>query len=250
MDGIFSMRGAAIALSIVASTIVVSGCDSDAASNSAPRASAAKSLPQDWYRGERPIVRSQVDPIRSRIWVLTMDGVALYEASTGEEIAQIPLPGWVWVSEQYACPPGLAIGPDGEAVVSSNAVPSVWRIDPATLVASEHVLVVDDDTGKDIGFTGLAYSARQGAYIAVSAGQGSLWRIDPRLRRAQGILLSAPLANACDVAIRSGASDQRASRFVGFCVRAGRENWLVNLAPDQRSGYVSRGACVSASLTP
>jgi len=31
--------------------------------------------------------------MRSRIWVLTLHGVALYEASTGEEVAQISLPG-------------------------------------------------------------------------------------------------------------------------------------------------------------
>jgi len=191
-----------------------------------------------------------VDAVRSRIWVLTLDGVALFEASTGEEVAQISLPGWLWVDEQYACPPDLAIGPGGEAVISSNVVPALWRIDPVTLAASEHALVLDADTGKDIGFTGLTYSAQQGAFFAVSAFQGSLWRIDPRLQRAQNIPLSAPLANACGLAMRPRASDQRASRFVGLCVRAEQESWLVSLAPDQRSGYVSQGSCMAASLTP
>jgi len=137
-----------------------------------------------------------VDAIRSRIWVLTRDGVALYEASTGEEIAQIPLPGWLWVGGQYSFPPDLAIGPKGEAVITSNVVATLWRVDPVTLVASEHELVLDENTGRDIGFTGLVYSAQQGAFFAVSAFQGSMWRIDPLLKRGQNIPLPAPLLNA------------------------------------------------------
>src|SRR5579862_3276569 len=135
--------------------------------------------------------------------------------------------------------------PGGEAVVSSNVVPTLWRIDPVTLAASEHELTLDDDSGKDIGFTGLVYSAQQGAYFAVSAFQGALWRIDPLLRRAQSIPLSAPLPDACGLAIRSPAIDRRASRFAGFCVRSNQANWLVDLAPDQRSGFVRTGLCGS-----
>jgi hypothetical protein len=243
MYGILSRRSAANVLGVVALAVAVVGCDSDAASRSAPTGSVAKSIPQDWYRGERPILRSQVDEIRSRIWVLTLDGVALHEASTGEKIAQIPLPGWLWVGEKFSCAPDLAIGPGGEAVVSSNVVPTLWRINPVTLAASEHELVLDDDTGKDIGFTGLVYSAQQGAYLAISAFQGSLWRIDPLLKRAQNISLSAPLPNACGLAIRPPELEKRASRFVGLCVRADQEDWVVNLAPDQRSGYVRAGQC-------
>jgi len=250
MYGNLDRRSAAKVFGVVAFAVALAGCDSEAASRPAPSGSVAQSALQDWYQGKQPVLRSQVDAIRSRIWVLTLDGIALYEASTGEEIAQVPLPGWLWVGEQYACPPDLAIGPAGDAVISSNVVPRLWRIDPLTLAASEHELVLDDDTGKDIGFTGLAYSAQQGAYFAISAGQGSLWRIDPRLQRAQNVPLSAPIANACDLAIRARAPDQKASRFVGLCVRAGNANWAVNLAPDQRSGYVSQSSCLTASRIP
>jgi hypothetical protein len=245
MYGIASKRRAAIFLGFLTGMVAVPGCDSDAALSSAPRTSVAKSIPQDLHRGGRPILRSQVDAIRGRVWVLTLDGVALYEASTGEEIAQLPLPGWLWAGEQISCAPDLAIGPGGEAVVSSNVVPTLWRIDPITLAASQHELLLDDDTGKDIGFTGLVYSAQQGAYLAVSAFQGSLWRIDPLLSRAQNIPLSAPLPNTCNLAIRAPEAEQRASRFVGLCVRSDRGDWFVNLAPDQRSGYVRTGFCRS-----
>ena len=245
MNGIFSRRSAANVLGVVAFAVAVAGCDSDAASSSAQGAGVAKSIPQDWYRGERPILRSQVDAIRGRIWVLTLDGVALYEASTGKEIAQIPLLGWLWVGEKYACSPDLAIGPGGEAVISSNVVPTLWRIDPVTLAASKHDIVLDEDQGRDIGFTGLTYSAQQRAYFAVGASPGSLWRIDPLLRRGQSIPLSAPLLHACGIAAQPRVSNQAASRFVELCVRTDQDGWIVNLAPDQRSGYVRSGICRS-----
>jgi hypothetical protein len=109
---------------------------------------------------------------------------------------------------------------------------------------SKHDLAIEDDTGRDIGFTALAYSAQQGAYFGVSPTQGSLWRIDPLLRRAQNVPLSAPLPKAWTLAIPPRERDQRASLFVGFCVRSEQGDWTVNLAPDQRSGYVRPGQCV------
>ena len=250
MYGILSRRSAANVLVVVACAVAVAGCDSNAASRSVTRGSGAESTPQDGYRGERPVLRSQVDAMRSRIWVLTLHGVALYEASTGEEVAQISLPGWLWAGEQYACPPDLAIGPRGEAVISSNVVPALWRIDPVTLAASKHDLAIEDDAGRDIGITALVYSAQQGAYFAVSPSHGLLWRIDPLLRRAQSIPLSAPLPKACGLAIPSRKPDQRVSQVVGFCIRSEQGDRTISLAPDQRSGYVSKGFCLSASLTP
>jgi len=171
-------------------------------------------------------------------------GVELYDAATQRKVAQIALPDWLWAGSQYAGPPDLAIGPRGEAVISSNVVPTLWRVDPVTFAVSKHDLAIEDDTGRDIGFTALAYSAQQGAYFGVSPTQGSLWRIDPLLRRAQNVPLSAPLPKAWTLAIPPRERDQRASLFVGFCVRSEQGDWTVNLAPDQRSGYVRPGQCV------
>ena len=185
MNGYIGKRSAASVLGVVAMTVAISGCDSDAASRSVPRTSVVESISHSWYRDERPILRHQNDAARSRQWVLTADGVELYELSTGEHLAQIALPDWLWVGRQFASPPDLAIGPRGEAVISSNVVPTLWRIDPVTLVASKHDLALEDDSGRDIGFTALTYSTRQGAYFAFSSSHGSMWRIDTLFRRAQ-----------------------------------------------------------------
>jgi len=85
---------------------------------------------------------------------------------------------------------------------------------------------------------------QQGAYFAVSAAHGSLWRIDPRLARAQSIPLSAPLPKSCTLAISPREPDRRAIRAAGFCVRGEEGDWNVAFAPDQRSGYVRPGQCM------
>ena len=244
MNGIVSTRSAVNVLGIVAIAVAVAGCDSDAASRDVPVASVVESSFPDWVRGEQPVLRYQVDAARSRLWILTLDGVELYDVTTRRKVAQVALPGWLWVREQYNCSPDLAIGPGGEAVVSSNVVPTLWRVDPVTLAASKHEPVLDQDKGKDVGFTGLVYSARLRAFIGVSALHGSMWRIDPSFQRAMNIPLSEPLPKACGIAARLEAADQRAGRFAGFCVRADQGDWSVNLAPDQRSGYVRPGQCL------
>lgn len=255
MNGIVSRRSAAKVFGVVAIAVAVAGCDSDAASKGIPqqkdgtsgelRVSSVENILPDWYPSARPVLRVRIDAARGRLWVLTLQGVELYDITTRRKEAQIALPDWVWVGERYSCPPDLAVGPRGEAMISSNVVPMLWRVDPVTLAASKHELALDEDKGSDFGFTGLVYSTQQGAFFAVSSFEGSLWRIDPQFRRAQNIPLSALLPRACGLAVRPGVSDRRVSRFVGFCVRADQGDRVVSLAPDQRSGYVRSGYCGS-----
>jgi hypothetical protein len=167
-----------------------------------------------------------------RTWVLDADGVYLQQA--GKARIPVKLPEWQWAHEPYACPPAIAIGPRREALVTSNVLPVLWKIDPETLAVTVHHLQLDADTDKDVGFSGLAYSARDGAYFAVSELHGTLWRIDPLLRRAQKIALSQPVRGACSVSMQR---HEHASRFSRLTV----DGRTVNLAPDQRSAYVLTG---------
>ena len=54
------------------------------------------------------------------------------------------------VDPAYACQAALALGPKGEALVTSNILPTVWKIDPETLAVSEYALVLDADQDKDM----------------------------------------------------------------------------------------------------
>ena len=184
-------------------------------------------------------LRTVTDPVRNRVWTLGDDAVYLQE---GAKKQRIELPGWVHISEEYACRPDIAVDAQGAVVVTSNAVPIVWRVEPNGQVA-RHELVLDADTGKDVGFTGLTYAADQGVFFAVSATHGSLWRIDPLLRRAQKIPTSDVLRNGCGLAVER----TKTRRTVVLCVRGLPAPRRVHLAPDQRSAYVRYESCLEQS---
>jgi hypothetical protein len=185
-------------------------------------------------------LRSRQQPERARTWVLDTAGLVLEQA--GKPRLALKLPEWQWAGEPYACAPDIAIGPRGEAVVTSNVLPVLWRVDPETLAVSMHRLELDADADKDVGFSALVYSERVGAYFAVSELTGSLWRIDPLLRRAQKIALSQPVYGACAVSM---PRQERMSRFTRLCLHGKHESLMVNLAPDQRSAYVQTAGCSS-----
>lgn len=186
-------------------------------------------------------LRYREQPERARAWVINAKGLFLERA--GKPTRAVTLPDWQWASEPYACAPDIAIGPRGEAVVTSNVLPVLWKIDPETLAVSMHRLELDADTDKDIGFSGLVYSERNGAYFAVSGLHGSLWRIDPLLRRAQKIAAGERVRGACAVSMQR---QERWSRLSRLCLHGNGESWAVNLAPDQRSAYVQAAGCSAA----
>jgi hypothetical protein len=174
-------------------------------------------------------------------WVI--DAGELFLQERGKARRVVKLPDWHWADAPYACAPAVAFGPRGEVVVTSNVLPVLWKIDPKTLAVSMHRLELDADTDKDVGFSGLVYSERNGAWFAVSELHGTLWRIDPLLRRAQKVGLSQPLRGACAVSVQR---QERPSVLSRLCVRGES----VNLAPDQRSAYVQASGCSSDSSNP
>ena len=122
-------------------------------------------------------------------WRLSKEGVQVFDSLGKAQKLTIALPGWVWASQPYACPPDLAVGPRGEVLVTSNVLPVLWRIDPKTFQVTVHRLALDADNDKDVGFSKIFYSAGEDAYIAVSAAHGSAWRIDPMLRAGQKVTI-------------------------------------------------------------
>jgi hypothetical protein len=181
MSNAIKLRLAGLAILAAA----VSGCYSEAAPQS--------------VQGHETVakIRHQADEARGRIWVLTPSGVVVFDLNAPRPLRRVPLPEWVWAGEPYGCLPDLALGPKGEAVISSDVLPTLWRVDPETLEVSEHALALDADTDKDIGFAKLEYSAEQNAYFGVSSFYGSVWRIDPQLGRAQKVAQASPPARVC-----------------------------------------------------
>ena len=172
------MRNGIAALLAAASLVVIAGCDS----NAEPSASS--------------LIRYQDDAGRDRSWWLVRDGVLLHSAVEPKKI--VALPGWLWALEPV-CPPDMALGPNGEVVVTTNVANMVWRIDPQTLAVTVHTLELNSDRGNDIGFVALAYSAEQASFLAYSESPAAVWKIDRELTRATKV------AN-------SGLTRQRAQR--------------------------------------
>lgn len=182
--------------SLAASVIALAGCDN---SMSPPAAAhrAGTSLLDPSDNG-----RQRDDYARGLVWILNSQGAFIYYTATGK-LVEITLPSWQWVDTPYACPPDLALGPNGEAVVTSNVVPVLWRIDPRSLAVSVHQLALDADNEKDVGFSKLVYSAEQGAWFATSETHGSMWRIDPLLRMGRKVTLTEP-ARGCGTSMPRG----------------------------------------------
>jgi hypothetical protein len=125
---------------LLAASIAGGGCTANGAPPAAPQPTA------DVRKAPSSVLRSLTDPARSRVWSLTREGVFVHDVRTPEKIVKVALPSWSWVHAEYGCPPDLALGPGGEAVVVSNVVPMLWRIDPETLAVSVHELILDSDT--------------------------------------------------------------------------------------------------------
>ena len=222
---------------LVAGLVSIGGCDRDVAL--APAMQAKIDAPHN----PSPSVRYRMDPARNRMWVLTPDGVFVYDASKPKTIAEVALPSWQSVDAPYSCLPDLALGPRGEAVVTSNAVPTLWKIDPETLAVSIHDLALDADTNKDVGFSGLAYSVQHAAFFAVSDKHGSLWRIDPLLMTGQKIPLSTPIREACGITVRSDIAQRSRHARTELCIQAEQGGWTVDLAPGGRAANVTAASC-------
>jgi hypothetical protein len=219
--------GKARAVLLAASIASVAGCDTGVP---LPQAAQGATAPQS----ELVHLRYQVDPGRNRVWSLTHQGAFLHESTTLKKVL-VDLPAWQWAGAPYGCLPDLALGPRGEAVITSDVLPTLWRIDPETLAVSVHSPVVDADADKDFGFCALAYSPEHGAWFATSL-HGSLWRIDPLFRRAQKIALSEPLPKACSASLKP-------SRLTGLCLHTRQGTWVIDVSPVLRSAYARAAPC-------
>lgn len=150
--------------------------------------------------GPVPTVRVQVDAGRNRVWLLTAEGLAIYEPAVPGRVLRVGLLGWQISEKPAGCVPQFALGPKGEAVIASDLVPVLLRVDPETLAVTRYELRLDDGSGidRDTGLTGLRYQPARGAYLAVSRADGSVWWIDRELRAARRVgRLAVPPGNDC-----------------------------------------------------
>ena len=241
-NGKSSKQGPVALLAIVSVTLSACnpGLDSHGDKRVAGRSQAAPTtlrqtlLPQS--------LRTHVDAASGKVWALHADRLEVHDPMQAGATKSIRLPGWTWAAEPYACPPDIALLVGGDVVVTSNVMPAIWRIDPATLAVTRHDVAVPDDRNRDVGFSRLFRSARSDTLFAAGALDNSLWLIDPSLERAQPIGLSPALPQGCVLSIRPGSTAR------ALCIQIEQAEWIVTLSADLRSGEAHPAGIDARSL--
>ena len=133
-----SKRKAMQYMAVLALAAGLPGCESGGTLRNGEPSGDLSEIRPDWVRAAQPIMRSRNDPARGRLWILTSDDVEVYDTAQRRKMAHLEIPGWHWVHLPFACPPGVALGPRGEIVITSNVSPTLWRVDPETFAMSRH----------------------------------------------------------------------------------------------------------------
>lgn len=131
----------------------------------------------------------RVDLAHNRRWVLREHSLTVYDHMNGRRLRHIILPDWVVAGPRDGCAPDMVLDSSGAALVSSNVLPVLWRVDPQRFQVARIALELDADTDKEVGFAGLS-PAGDGVLIAAGATFESLWRLD--LRSATASKLATP----------------------------------------------------------
>ena len=144
---------------------------------------------------EDAALRTANDLSRGRRWELGWDAVVAYDAATNRPIRRVALEGASLTHARRACSPDLLLDRSGALLVSSNSQPVLWRISPERFEVERYEIRLDDERGRDVGFSGLAWSRDGRTLHALDASTRKPWRID----------LAALQAVRVDVAIAAPA---------------------------------------------
>jgi len=150
---------------------------------------------------ERDALRIREDPLRNRLWVLTLEEVRIYDnAKKGKTlIRKIALPNWSVVGFRNVCMPDMVLDRAGSAFISSNAQARLLRIDANRFDLKDYPISFHERGAWDIGFGALAFST-DGNLLARTTPGGLLWKID--ITKATAIMVEGnkkPLVDECAI---------------------------------------------------
>jgi hypothetical protein len=154
------------------------------------------------------VFSTRTDTARGRVWVLGPEDLRVYDAATRKLIRRVVLPGWS--ISRYECRPGLALDASGSAVVSSNIVPNLWRVDAQSFRVTEQAIGLEGRERWDIGFGPIAL-AGSGTVYALSANGMSLWKVAPGASAAVMVETYLPPVKGCALPERDIARFERGS---------------------------------------
>ena len=192
--------------------------------------------------GHAESFRMRLDVPRGRYWVLGPDHVSLYGVDDERLIGRTVLPGWYVAALKGL--PDMVLDQAGAAVISSNVVPTLWRVDPDSFKVTRLDITLQSKEYWDIGFTGLALAA-DGTLFGVTTLTTTLWNIKLDQARATPIKLSSNvfLTGAYALAVYYPASARAASLPPILCLGSAAGLHRIDLSADASSGRVSEESC-------
>lgn len=161
--------------------------------------------PASQAEGVRVAVRIKSDPTHNMRWELGWGDVFAYDEARGFT-RHISLADASFLGSRDACRPDLAVSRSGTVIISSNAEPVVWRIDPETFEVRRYDLTLDSDLDKDFGFSAVRWGADERIVYAASAMMGTLWRIDLASKKATKIGTNPAIRGECGSGERAVAA--------------------------------------------
>lgn len=192
--------------------------------------------------GQQRALRVKVDAARNRLWVLALDHVYVYDITGKQLIRRVVLPNRSVAG--FVCSPDMALDRSGSAFISSNVESRLLKIDAEDFGIKAHEITLHAGANRDIGFGALAFAA-DGALFALTAHEGSLWRIDVATLSANEVELSERVLNACTLI----APDQRIQggwpRTVALCAATEKNVRRILISPDFTRGQDSKERCPS-----
>jgi len=177
---------------IISAAIAMHGCISLRESVAEPPVSAGETA-----HAAHAALRVRADLARGRRWELGWGEASVYDTASGELVRTIQLPGATMSGAHDSCLPDMLLDRSGALIVSSNVQPRLWRISPSRLEVEVYDIELDSDTGKDVGFTRLAWGVDQHVLHAVSASTGALWSIDMASGSGRKVGIAAPIFAGC-----------------------------------------------------
>ena len=193
-------------------------------------------------QGEQRALRIKVDATRNRLWVLGLEHVYVYDITGKQLIRRVLLPNRSVAG--FVCSPDMALDRSGSAFISSNVESRLWRIDAEDFGIKAQEITLHAGAGRDIGFGALAF-ATDGALFALTAHEGSLWRIDAVTLIASEIELSERLLGTCTLIAPHQSIQSAQLRTVALCAAAGENVRRIVISPDFTRGHVSDEKCPS-----
>lgn len=184
---------------LLVAVTVMAGCGNErdpARGPAAGRTGNDNAMQETYWAGERDALRVRTDTARSRLWVLGLDNVRVYDTVKKKLIRRIELPNWS--VGRFICDPDMVLDSSGSAIISSNVQARLWRIDADSLEMKAHEIRLYGRELWDTGFGALAFAA-DGALYGLTSSAGTLWKIDIANASASMIRLDNRFLSVCEL---------------------------------------------------